>query len=295
MPVVLRTEANFMRLAPLVDIIVFPTNGIGSMGSGLGSEIKANYPDMYTEYNQLCIEEKLPAGSIHIFTDKKNIVINAITRRHYADHTELQDIITILHKLHTYLLTVPYYTVAMVMMGTGIGTGGQCEVEPYIHDILGDLPNIIHLSVRNDYVEKQPIYLGIIGSRTYTDDMKLELGTMEALLDWKINLKDIDAVVSGGANGVDTWAAGKDISDTKNSFAGRHSIKSIIAQADWGRYNKSAGMIRNRTVIDIATHVVAYVGKQSIGTAMAIKLLQDYNKTAESIGKPQKLLRIYDV
>ena len=283
MPIVKRAETSFFRLEPIVDILINPTNTSGAMGAGLALEFRNRYPDMYSEYKELCSSGRLHIGKLHIYRAGSKIIVNASTKRHWADASDLADVIISLRKIRDFLLTVPFHTVAMVVMGTGLGKLGQDEVLPHIFEILNDLPNIIHLSMRPDAFESPPKYLAIIGSRSYTDYSHVELCTCECMLEWGVTVADFAGGVSGGADGVDTCGA---------TFFNDHKLIPIIAMADWGRYGRSAGMIRNRTIVDIATHVIALPSKKSVGTYGAISLVEKHNK--ENPGSP-KLLKVIPV
>lgn len=79
---------------------------------------------------------------------------------------------------------------------------------------------------------------------------------------------DIGEVVSGCANGVDTLG---------EEFAALQGIPVKQFPADWVRYGKSAGYIRNRQMAEYADALIAVWDGQSRGTANMIK-------TAEELG-----------
>ena len=74
---------------------------------------------------------------------------------------------------------------------------------------------------------------------------------------------NIDEVVSGRAKGADTfgetWA-----------YATKTLIK--IFPADWNKYGKSAGLIRNQEMADYADALVAFWDKKSRGTRSMISI-----------------------
>jgi hypothetical protein len=71
-----------------------------------------------------------------------------------------------------------------------------------------------------------------------------------------------DCIISGGAKGVDSMA---------EKHAKNHSIKMIVYRSDWGKYGKTAGLIRNTDIIKDATHVLALPTDKSIGTYDSIQ------------------------
>lgn len=107
-------------------------------------------------------------------------------------------------------------------------------------------------------------HLAVIGSRTFTDrDLAF------AWLD-RINseLGPFDMVVSGGARGADA------LGELWSKYRG---IKPKIFKADWSKYGKQAGYIRNSSIIDAADIVVAFWDGISNGTKHSIELSKKSN------------------
>jgi hypothetical protein len=79
-----------------------------------------------------------------------------------------------------------------------------------------------------------------------------------------------NAVVSGGAAGADTmgekWARSNNVKDIR------------IYKPDWRKYGKKAGILRNKDIINDATHVVAFPSVESKGTFHSIRLAKDQGK-----------------
>lgn len=107
--------------------------------------------------------------------------------------------------------------------------------------------------------------LAVVGSRSITDkDFVFEV------LDQLVGIKEI---VSGGARGVDTIAA---------EYAQKRKLKCVVFKPDWESFPRSAGMIRNKDIVNYADAVVAFWDGKSPGTKCSI----DYAK------KQGKLLKI---
>jgi hypothetical protein len=103
--------------------------------------------------------------------------------------------------------------------------------------------------------------VAIVGSREYADLDRvrryvrtLPIGTM---------------VVSGGAKGVDSVAA---------QTARQCGLAVIEHLPDWKRYGKSAGMIRNATIVQDADLVVAFWDQKSPGTKRSIEIARQLGK-----------------
>lgn len=69
-------------------------------------------------------------------------------------------------------------------------------------------------------------------------------------------------VISGGAKGVDALA---------ERYSNEHKlIKPLVILPDWKQYNRGAGAVRNREIVDTADFVVAIWDGKSKGTKISI-------------------------
>ena len=100
--------------------------------------------------------------------------------------------------------------------------------------------------------------LAIVGCRTFNDYEFVKKHVLELY-----DIKEITHIISGGATGVDTLA--KQLSE-------EYHITFIEFKADWNTHGKAAGPIRNRVIIDNATHVIAFWDYQSKGTKSSINI-----------------------
>ena len=106
--------------------------------------------------------------------------------------------------------------------------------------------------------------LAIIGSRTFTDYTALDLAIKQFFCDATTDgyIPRFTEIVSGGAVGADSLGA---------QWGCEWGIKVVEHLPEWEKYGKRAGFIRNKTIIDNATHILAFwigivTGKQ-IGRA----------------------------
>lgn len=99
--------------------------------------------------------------------------------------------------------------------------------------------------------------LAIIGSRTFNN---YELLCRE--IDKLKVFYEIDIIVSGGANGADTLG---------KCYAQEHNIPFVAFTADWQKYGKAAGMIRNQTIVDDSDYIIAFWDGVSRGTKDSIR------------------------
>lgn len=109
--------------------------------------------------------------------------------------------------------------------------------------------------------------LAIIGSRIF-NDYKLLQETLE-LYKHKITL-----VVSGAAKGADSLG---------EKWALKNNIQTLIFPAEWDKYGKRAGYIRNEDIIKNCDCCIAFWDGKSTGTKHSISLCKKYDKPCKII------------
>jgi hypothetical protein len=111
------------------------------------------------------------------------------------------------------------------------------------------------------------IKLAIIGSRSFKDKHKLELAINE------LNL-DIDTVVSGGALGADKLG---------EEWAKNQGKKVELHLPEWAKYGRSAGIIRNKAIVESCDFCLAFWDGKSKGTNSSLEL-------CKKLGIPYKVI-----
>lgn len=76
-------------------------------------------------------------------------------------------------------------------------------------------------------------------------------------LDLFIDPDHVGCVVSGGASGIDTLA---------ESWAKKNKIEFIAYLAQWNKFGKKAGIIRNHEMVEFCDYVFAFWNGKSKGT-----------------------------
>lgn len=311
MPVLFRPESDIFRTEPVVDIMVNPVNTVGVMGAGLAKEFKDRYPDMFTRYKELCAEDKIQVGVIHIWDvpNTQKTIINLPTKVHYGDASDVSYVRKGLMSLRRYLEKPgnEHRTVAMPMLGCGLGRLDQEQVKPLFKECLGDLPNVVLVTQRPEMFDTHPKVLVIFGSRLFAakhigdklnnfyDKQRayMETSVQQSLSTWGLQWSDFDAVMSGGAGGADQEACGTSMRDPsyEDSIAFKYCkelpTEIVIAKADWERFGKRAGFLRNAFMADIGTHFIGFrpTNGTSPGTDGMKALLEKVNtKLQESEG-----------
>lgn len=110
--------------------------------------------------------------------------------------------------------------------------------------------------------------LAIVGSRSFDDYSLGYLTTDEFIKELSDIGIDIDRIVSGGAQGADKF--GKQYAKSSNRNLTEHL-------AEWDKYGKSAGMIRNKDIIRDADCAIVFWDGVSKGTKNSIEHIMSKN------------------
>ena len=104
--------------------------------------------------------------------------------------------------------------------------------------------------------------MAVVGSRTFND-----YNLLKEKLDKQY--PNIQLIVSGGAQGADTFA---------ERYAQEEGIPTLIIYPEWKKYGKAAGFIRNKDIVVASDTVVAFWDGLSKGTKNSIDHAKDLGK-----------------
>ncbi len=113
------------------------------------------------------------------------------------------------------------------------------------------------------------INIVICGSRHFLDYNILSSALDDFLSDLQ---KDQICIVSGGCRGADSLAL---------RYAQDRNISSLKFPADWARFGKSAGIIRNFQMLEIADICFGFHDGESRGTAHMLRISRKKNIRTE--------------
>jgi hypothetical protein len=99
--------------------------------------------------------------------------------------------------------------------------------------------------------------VAIIGSRNFSD---YEL--LKERCDYFLSSSYGYKIISGGAPGADKLA---------ERYAFEKKLPITVLRADWQTHGRKAGMLRNKEILEICTHVIAFWDGKSRGTANMIQ------------------------
>ena len=104
----------------------------------------------------------------------------------------------------------------------------------------------------------------IAGGRDFNDYSLLQ----QHVDRWLSRVTDEIAIVSGGARGADVLG---------ERYANERGLAINIYPADWNRYGKGAGFIRNKEMAQNADALIAFWDGRSPGTKNMIELAKQHN------------------
>lgn len=93
-------------------------------------------------------------------------------------------------------------------------------------------------------------------------------------------------LISGGADGVDSWAA---------EAAQDHGLNTVIIRPNWKKYGKYAGLRRNNEIVLAADDVVAFWDMHSRGTWDTIKKALKYKRNLVVFNETGQIVEHFDM
>lgn len=110
--------------------------------------------------------------------------------------------------------------------------------------------------------------LAVVGSRGF-QSRALVFEQLTALLSKVLEANQDLVIISGGARGVDSWAA---------EFAEEYKLECVEHLPNWDLHGKSAGFKRNHTIWNDATCGIAFWDGKSKGTEHSFKIAENQDK-----------------
>jgi hypothetical protein len=107
--------------------------------------------------------------------------------------------------------------------------------------------------------------LAVVGSRNITNE-ELIFDSINSIANGRL---DTLTIISGGARGVDSIAA---------IWSKQNNVPLIVFTADWKKFGRKAGIVRNNDIIKECDTVLAIWDGKSKGTYHSIKLGYSLNK-----------------
>ena len=105
--------------------------------------------------------------------------------------------------------------------------------------------------------------VAVVGSRFFTD-----YNYVKSSLDIVSEFKEITVIISGGHRGADTLG---------ERYAKENGIEFVLFAADWNKYGKAAGPIRNKQIIEEGKPELVVAFKPGKGTKTTINYAERNN------------------
>lgn len=71
-------------------VLVNTVNTKGVMGKGIALEFKRIYPEMFREYRDLCDQQKLGIGTLHLYKTPHKWILNFTTKKHWRQPSRIE-------------------------------------------------------------------------------------------------------------------------------------------------------------------------------------------------------------
>ena len=119
--------------------IVIPVNCKGVMGKGLASQYKYVFPDGFKTYLKYCNEGKMKIGKVRIHNSKPRSLFFP-TKDHWKDDSKLEYIEEGLKYMANDVNLRGLQSIAVPMLGCGLGNLDWRDVHPLIVEHIGNQP-----------------------------------------------------------------------------------------------------------------------------------------------------------
>ena len=141
--------ANGNLLDADAEALVNAVNCVGVMGRGIALQFREAFPDNYTAYKAVCDRGELCPGRMFVFDLQREtnprFIINFPTKRHWRDHSRLEDIQAGMSSLVGEIRQRQISSIAIPPLGCGLGGLDWNEVRPIIETAFAELPDVIAL------------------------------------------------------------------------------------------------------------------------------------------------------
>lgn len=114
------------------DILVNPVNIMGVSGAGLAKQFKRRFPESQIKYELFCSNGVLGIGHLLHTEEKGKQVVYFPTKSHWKDPSKMEYIESGMAALARYLKSRTPTSIAIPMLGCGLGGLDWNEVKPVI-------------------------------------------------------------------------------------------------------------------------------------------------------------------
>ena len=116
--------------------LVNPVNTVGVMGAGLALEFKRKFPQNFLRYKLACASGDFGIGKVLTTAEKGKIIINLPTKEHWRNPSQLFYVKSGLDALVEFVRKERIESVALPLLGCGLGGLDFFEVKTLMDEIL---------------------------------------------------------------------------------------------------------------------------------------------------------------
>ena len=142
------TYVDFSLFDSPAKVLVNTVNTVGVMGKGIAKEFKSIYPDMFTEYQQLCERGVLNIGDLWIYKTPHKWVLNFPTKKHWRSPSRPEYLEAGLKKFAQVYQEARITSISFPQLGCGNGElDWKTQSKPLMEEYLKGLPIEIFIHV----------------------------------------------------------------------------------------------------------------------------------------------------
>lgn len=125
--------------------VVNTVNTVGVMGKGLAAAYKKRFPDMFSEYKEVCASGLLDPGAYWLWKGNEQWVLNFSTKMHWRNPSKLEYVENGLKKFAQEFEALGVREIAFPRLGCGNGGLDWGVVKPLMVSYLHKLPITIYI------------------------------------------------------------------------------------------------------------------------------------------------------
>lgn len=128
------------------DLIVIPVNTVGVMGAGLAKAAARKWPHLERGYRNWCRRFRPSGGGLCVpFPEERPTACLLATKEHWRDPSRLGWVAVGLDRLADYVDWKDVPSIALPMLGCGLGGLRETDVLPMIEAAFGAGPRVVEV------------------------------------------------------------------------------------------------------------------------------------------------------
>ena len=151
------TYVDFSLFDSPAKVLVNTVNTVGVRGKGIAKEFKGIYPEMFTEYQQLCERGMLNIGDLWVYKTPHKWVLNFPTKKHWRSPSKPDYLEAGLKKFSQVYQEARITSISLPQLGCGNGElDWKTESKPLMEKYLKGLPIEIFIHVTSSRTGFKP-------------------------------------------------------------------------------------------------------------------------------------------